>query len=75
METLQYTRHIFGAKDSPTCANFALQQTARDNQSAFPEAAKAVQEKFYMDDYLDSVDCPEKALLLSKDLVKMLKLN
>ena len=75
VETLQYTRHIFGAKDSPTCANFALQQTARDNQSAFPEAAKAVQEKFYMDDYLDSVDCPEKALLLSKDLVKMLKLG
>ena len=36
VETLQYTRHIFGAKDSPTCANFALQQTARDNQSAFP---------------------------------------
>ena len=27
----QYTRHIFGAKDSPTCANYALQRTARDN--------------------------------------------
>ena len=27
----QYVRHIFGSKDSPTCANYALQQTARDN--------------------------------------------
>ena len=29
----QYTRHIFGAYDSPTCANFALQKTASDNQA------------------------------------------
>ena len=27
----QYARHILGAKDSPTCANYALQRTARDN--------------------------------------------
>ena len=27
----QYTRHIFGAKDSPTYANYALQRTAKDN--------------------------------------------
>ena len=27
----RYTRHIFGAKDSPTCANYALPLTARDN--------------------------------------------
>ena len=31
----QYTRHIFGARDSPTCANFELRQTARDNFSCF----------------------------------------
>ena len=27
----QYTRHISGAKDSPTAANYALQRTARGN--------------------------------------------
>ena len=27
----QYTRHIFGAKYSPTSENYALQRTARDN--------------------------------------------
>ena len=57
----QYTRHIFGAKDSPTCANYALQRTASDNAKEYPEAAKAFLENFYMDDYLDSVESPERA--------------
>ena len=56
--TYQYTRHIFGARDSPTCANFALQKTARDNQVFFPDAASAVMQKLYMVDYLDSFPEP-----------------
>ena len=75
VEVLQYTRHIFGAKDSPTCANYALQRTALDNEKAYPVAAKAVLEKFYMDDYLDSFACPDKALSASQELVEMLKLG
>ena len=71
----QYTRHIFGARDSPTCANFALQKTASDNQAEYPEAASAVVQKFYMDDYLDSFENTADALNLSKDLVAMLKLG
>ena len=71
----QYTRHIFGAKDSPTCANYALQRTARDNAKFYPEAAKAVLENFYMDDYLDSVEYPEKAIKRSKELVHLLHLG
>ena len=73
--TYQYTRHIFGYRDSPTCANFALQKTPRDNQVLFPDAASAVVQKFYMDDYLDSFLEPEQALKLSKDLVELLKLG
>ena len=53
VDILQNTRHIYGSEDSPTFANCALQQTARNNQNKFPEAAKTVQQKFYMDDYLD----------------------
>ena len=64
--------HIFGAKDSPTCANYALQRTARDNVNQYPEATKAVLENFYMDDYLDSVESPERALKRSKELVHLL---
>ena len=71
----QYTRHIFGAKDSPTCANYALQRTARDIAKPYPEAAKAVLENFYMDDYLDSVQSPEKAINRSKKLVHLLHLG
>ena len=71
----QYTRHIFGAKDSPTCANNALQRTARDNVSQYPEVAKAVLENFYMDYYLDSVVSPERALNRSKELVHLLHLG
>ena len=55
----QYTRHIFGAKDLPTCANYALQRTAKDNSRQYPDASQAVLEKFYMDDYLDSLDEPQ----------------
>ena len=71
----QYTRHIFGARDSPTCANYALQRTARDNNGQYPEATKAVLENFYMDDYLDSVESPERPLKRSKELVHLLHLG
>ena len=68
----QYNRHIFGAKVSPTCANYALQRTARDHEKEYPDAAKAVYEKFYMDDYLDSMESPDEAPKRSRDLVKLL---
>ena len=71
----QYTRHIVGAKDMPTCANYALQRTASDNGKDYPEAAKAVLENFYMDDYLDSVESPEKALIRSTKMVHLLHLG
>ena len=32
MEVYQYSRNIFGAKCSPTCANYALSRTAQDNR-------------------------------------------
>ena len=51
----QDTRHLFGAKHSSTCANYALNRTAVDNQDRYPEAAYAVLNKFYMYDYLGSV--------------------
>ena len=71
----QYTRHIFGKRDSPTCANFALRKTATDNMSTCPEAASVVNEKFYMDDYLDSFENVTHAIKNSRDLVSLLKLG
>ena len=71
----QYTSHIFGARDSPLCTNFALQKIASDNQAEYPEAASAVVQKFYMDDYLDSFQNRDDALKLGRDLVSLLKLG
>ena len=68
----QYVRHIFGSKDSPTCANYALQQTARDNRTQFREAANSVENHFYMDDYLESSPTVNKATKKAQDLVEML---
>ena len=68
----QYARHIFGSKDSPTCANYALKRTATDNQSEFPEAAASVCNNFYMDDYLESSQTVQQATQKAEDLVKLL---
>ena len=55
-QTLQMLVHIFGAKDSLTCAIHALQQTARDNCDEFSAAAiEAVLRFFYVDDLLKSI--------------------
>ena len=69
----QYVRHIFGSKDSPTCANYALKRTATDNQTDYPEAAESVHSNFYMDDYLESSPSIEEATKKVKDLVKLLE--
>ena len=71
----QRTHHIFGAKDSPTCTNYALQRTAQENIRQYPEATKAVLGNLNMDDYLDSVESPERALNRSKELVQLLQLG
>ena len=69
----QYTHHIFGAKDSPTCANYALQRTADANCKEFPRAAGSVWNNFYMDDYLESFATSEEATERCQDLVTLLR--
>ena len=69
----QYTRHIFGAKDSPTCANFALQRTADDKCKVFHRATGSVWNNCCMDDYLESFATSEEATGRFQDLVTLLK--
>ena len=71
----QYVRHIFGSKDSPTFANYALRRTATDNATQFPEAAQSVIINFYMDDYLESIPTIEEVARKAEDLVKLLSLG
>ena len=40
VQIYEYQRNVFGAKSSPTCANYALKRVAFDNEEEFPIAAK-----------------------------------
>ena len=67
------TVHVFGAVDSPCCANYALQRAARDQQGKFSEdAINAVRRNFYMDDLLASKQSSDKATVLAKDFIGIL---
>ena len=61
-EVYEYTRHVFGAKSSPTCANYALHQMAKYNAKEDENLVKAVQRNFYMDDFLKSFRTPQEAI-------------
>ena len=55
--------HIFGAKDSPSCVNFALRRTV-DDASIDVDIKETVLENFYVDDMLKSVKDVSSALSL-----------
>ena len=73
IEIYEYNRHVFGAKSSPTCANYGFQQAGRDNKIEFPNAAKTIERNFYMDDLVKSVASPQEAIQCYKELVETLK--
>ena len=72
VQIYEYQRHVFGAKSSPTCANYALTRVAIDNEDEFPIAAKTIQNKVYMDDFIKSVETPEEAIKVFKQLQPLL---
>ena len=72
VQIYEYQRHVFGAKSSPTCANYALKQVAIDNEDEFPIAAKTIQNNFYMDDFIKSVETTEEAIKVFKQLQPLL---
>lgn len=64
--------HPFGATSSPSCATFALRQTAEDNQSkSSPETVNTVLKNFYVDDCLKAVATEREAIALVKDLTAL----
>ena len=68
----EYGRHIFGAKSLPTCANYALQQVARDYAQESPQIFKLIMRNFYKDDFVKSVPSAEQAIEIYKLLPAML---
>ena len=70
--TYQYQTHIFGAKCSPSCANYALHRKSEVNRHEFSDAAAAtVDHNFYMDDLFKSVDLVERNIKLCYDLTEL----
>ena len=49
------------ANGSPTYANYALHQVAKNNAKDDENLAKVVQRNFYMDDFLKSVGTTQEA--------------
>ena len=67
----QITRFVFGAKCSPTCVNYALQRTVRVIATFCHKISNAVLEKFFIDNKLDSLESPEKAINRSNELLQV----
>ena len=62
VQIYKYQRHVFRAKSSPTCANYALKRVGLDNEEEYPIATNAIQNNFYMDDFIKSVETSEEAI-------------
>ena len=62
VQICEYQRHVFCAKSSPICANYALKRVGLDNKKEYPIAAKAIQNNFYMDNFIKSVVTAEEAI-------------
>ena len=60
--------HLFGAASSPCCANFALKHLSKMYENLYPEAAKFLQQNFYVDDGITSVDSASEAVSLIKEM-------
>ena len=72
VQIYEYQRHVFGAKSSSTCANYARKRMGLDNEKDYPIAAKALQNNFYIDDFIKSVETPEEAIEVFNQLHTLL---
>ena len=73
-DVYQMLVHIFGAKDSPTVANYAVKRTARETCHQFSALAfETALRSFYVDDLLKAVNSVDEAVSLAKEMMDMLK--
>ena len=57
---------------SLTCANYALKRVGLDNEEEYPIATKAIQNSFYMDNFIKSKETPEEAIEFFNQLQPLL---
>ena len=64
--------HVFGAVSSGSCANYALQKTAAENEHKYGhEAAETLRKSFYVDDLLKSAKNSKEGAELCKNVISM----
>ncbi|XP_062540767.1 uncharacterized protein LOC134208840 [Armigeres subalbatus] len=59
---------LFGATSSPCTAQFVKNRNAQEYAVQFPEAARAIVENHYVDDYFDSVDTIEESVKRTQEV-------
>lgn len=63
--------HLFGAASSPGCANYGLKYLAKSQEELQPAASFFVQNDFYVDNGLTSVETEEETIQLIHDAQSM----
>ncbi|XP_057366139.2 uncharacterized protein LOC130687001 [Daphnia carinata] len=69
------TVQVYGAISSPTSCIFALNRTADDYRSQFPDVADSVRRNFYVENYLDSFDSEDMVIKRSRQMKSLLQLG
>jgi hypothetical protein len=62
---------FFGATCSLTSAQYVKNRNALEFKDQFPEAAKAITEHHYVDDYLGCTETVEEAIKLARDVIEV----
>ena len=75
-DSYQMLVHIFGGKDSTSCANYAVRRRALDHGSKFDAAvSEYVNRYFYMADLLKSVETEKQAVSIIKQLIELMQIG
>ncbi|XP_074031706.1 uncharacterized protein [Leptinotarsa decemlineata] len=72
-DTYEIVVVFFGSTCGPCLAQEAKNRNAEDFREEFPEAATAIIQQHYMDDYLGSADTLEESISLIKDVIHVHK--
>jgi hypothetical protein len=70
-DTYEIPVMFFGATCSRTSAQYLNNRNALEFKEDFPEAAKAITEHHYVDDYLGCTDTVEVAIKLARDVIEV----
>ena len=72
VEDFEMKVHMFCATSSCSCCNYALQRIAVDNGEIYhPDVVTMLQQNFYVDDLMKSVNDVKTAIRLLYDIIRM----